>query len=371
MAQNASVVGPTQGPETKALHAIVMDAKTGKTLYAKAADVAFPPASMSKLMTMLMVFEAIGAGEISIDEPVPISVNAWKRGGANSGGSTMYAEVKSRVRLDDLMHGVIIQSANDAAIAIAERLAGSEKLFAEQMTKRAHELGLKDAQFRNATGLPEEGHQMTARELALLSEYIIRTYPQFYSYYSQPSFTWNKITQANRNPLLKDYPGADGMKTGYTQQSGYGLVGSAQRDGRRLVLVISGCASIGDRTAEAKKLLDWGFAQYRTFEAYKAGETVGRARVWGGVESHVDLRLQQPLTLSLTADEQKLVAASIVYKGPLLAPVEQGAVVGKLRVMMEGNLLGEVPLLAARRVDETPEMWRKAVDSLLIFSFGG
>ena len=226
--------------ETKAKQAILMDAQTGSVFFEKDADAQVEPASMSKLMTMIMVFEAIKAGKLSLDQEFLITEDAWRRGGAVSGGSTMYAEINSRVKLSDLIQGVIVQSANDACIAIAEGMAGSEVAFAEQMTRRARELGLANAVFKNATGLPDPEHKMSVRELALLAQYIIKSFPEYYKYYGQAEFTWNKITQKNRNPLLADYPGADGMKTGYTKDAGYGLVGSVMRDGRRLIMVIAG-----------------------------------------------------------------------------------------------------------------------------------
>ena len=215
--------------ESKALQAILIDARTGAVMYEKNADEAIPPASMSKMMTMIMVFEALKAGKITLDTEITISENAWRNGGSLSGGSTMYAEVNSQVKLGDLIKGAIVQSANDACIAIAEAMAGSETAFASRMTARARELGLATAEFRNATGLPDPEHRMNVRDLSVLARYIIQNFPEYYTYYKTPEFTWNNITQKNRNPLLTDYPGADGMKTGYTKESGYGLVGSAVR----------------------------------------------------------------------------------------------------------------------------------------------
>ena len=222
------------------------------------------PASMSKIMTMIMVFEGLKAGRLHFNDEFTISENAWQHGGAASGGSTMYAVLNSRVRLEDLMQGVIIQSANDACIAIAEGIAGSEDAFADQMTRRARELGLKKSVFKNANGLPHPVHKVTARELAQLARYLIEVFPNEYPLYSQPDFTWNNIRQQNRNPLLGSYPGADGVKTGYTKESGYGLVGSASRDGRRLIVVVNGLRTAGERAAAARKLLDFGFRQFHS-----------------------------------------------------------------------------------------------------------
>ena len=271
--------------ETKAPHAILIDARTGRVLFEKDADIAVPPASMSKLMTMIMVFEGLKAGKLSLDQTFTVSEDAWRRGGATSGGSTMYAELNSQVRLEDLIKGVVVQSANDACIVIAEALGGSEPAFADKMTARARELGATNATFRNATGLPDPEHRMSVRDLAVLARYLITSFPEYYKYYSIPEFTWNKIRQQNRNPLLKDYPGADGMKTGYTREAGYGLVGSAERDGRRLIMVIAGLKSINERKQEAQTLLDWGFRQFRAIDVYAKGDRVGKARVWGGTDT--------------------------------------------------------------------------------------
>jgi len=356
--------------ETKALEAILIDARSGHVMFEKDADIAIPPASMSKLMTMVMVFEALKAGKLTMDQEFTISENAWRSGGASSGGSTMYAELNSRVKLSDLIQGVIVQSANDACIAIAEGMAGSEQAFAERMTKRAKELGLKNALFKNATGLPDPEHRMSVRDLSILARYIILNFPEYYKYYSQPSFTWNKITQQNRNPLLQDYPGADGMKTGYTKEAGYGLVGSANHDGRRLIMVIAGLSSIADRKAEAQKLLDWGFGQFQEFSVYEKGEKVGKATVWGGTARSVDLVTADDFRVALSPAEQQSVEVRLAYTGPLMAPVKAGDTVGSVRVIVQGDIIADIPVLAAGSVDVDRSMWSRALDSLMIMAFG-
>lgn len=357
--------------ETLSPSAILIDAKSGKVFFEKNADQQIPPASMSKLMTMIMVFEGLKKGSLTLDQEFLITENAWRRGGAASGGSTMYAELNSRVKLRDLIQGVIIQSANDACIAIAEGMAGTEEAFADRMTKRARELGLKQAVFRNATGLPDPTHLMSVRELSILAKYIIDNFPEYYKYYSQPNFTWNKITQQNRNPLLADYPGADGMKTGYTKEAGYGLTGSAIRDGRRLIMVIAGLASIKDRRQEAQKLLDWGFQQFRSVDIYAAGDKVGEARVWGGDANWVDLVTKQDVRLMLSPDEQANIQVQLHYNGPLMAPVKPGDRVGFVKFMSGGLPIAEVPVETAGAVAATESMWQKALDSVLIMAFGG
>jgi serine-type D-Ala-D-Ala carboxypeptidase (penicillin-binding protein 5/6) len=356
--------------DSKAPHAILIDARTGRVIYEKNADSAIPPASMSKLMTMIMVFEQLKAGKLSLDQEFVISKDAWKRGGASSGGSTMYAELNSSVKLNDLIQGVIVQSANDACIAIAEALAGSEPSFAEKMTARAHELGATNATFRNATGLPDPEHKMSVRDLSVMARHIITNFPEYYKYYSIPEFTWNKIRQLNRNPLLKDYQGADGMKTGYTRESGYGLVGSASRDGRRLIMVIAGLKSINERKQEAQNLLDWGFSQFRPIDVYGKGERVGKARVWGGTARKVDLVTSEAVRISLSPQEQDLIETKLAYQGPLIAPVAAGTKVGSVRFVVDGIVVADVPVEAASSVDVKESMWSRAVDSVYIMIFG-
>jgi D-alanyl-D-alanine carboxypeptidase (penicillin-binding protein 5/6) len=357
--------------ETTAPHAILVDAKSGNVFFEKSADELVQPASMSKLMTMTMVFEALKAGTVTEDTEFPISVNAWKRGGTSSGGSTMYANVNTNVRLIDLMHGAMIQSANDACIAMAEGMAGSEEEFAARMTKRGKELGLQNAVFRNVTGLPKPENRASVRDLTILARYIISEFPEYYKIYGKPEFTWNKITQKNRNPLLLDYPGADGVKTGYIKDAGYGLVGSAVRDGRRLILVVAGLQSINERKEEAQKLLDWGFRQFKTVDVYAAGDVVSKARVWGGASRWVDLVVKQDLRLALSPKEQESIEVKLSYVGPLMAPVKAGDQIGTVRFVMDGKAIAEVPVETANAVDAVESIWSRAMDSLMIMALGG
>ena len=357
--------------ESKAPFAILMDSRSGKVYFENNADALMAPASMSKIMTMIMVFEGLKAGRLHFNDEFTISDNAWRHGGAASGGSTMYAVVNSRVRLEDLMQGVIIQSANDACIAIAESIAGSEEAFADQMTRRARELGLKKSVFKNANGLPHPEHKVTPRELAQLARYLIEVFPNEYRRYSQPDFTWNNIRQQNRNPLLGSYPGADGMKTGYTKESGYGLVGSASRDGRRLIVVVNGLRTAGERAAEARKLLDFGFRQFRSIELFEANETVGDARVWGGTSSWVRLVAREPVRVLLSEQEKPSARTEIVYRGPLIAPVSEGQEVGFMRLTIDGKVVSRVPVITGADVSASPDMWRKALDSVMYMAFGG
>jgi serine-type D-Ala-D-Ala carboxypeptidase (penicillin-binding protein 5/6) len=357
--------------ETAAPQAILMDGKTGEVFFEKSADFPIPPASMSKLMTQAVVFDLLMAGEIKDDQEFSISENAWRRGGSLSGGSTMYAELNSKVRVIDLLRGAIIQSANDACIAMAEGISGSELAFTERMRKKAEKLGLRNSSFANTTGLPDPRQLMSVRDLAMLARHIIAEHPDRYKLYSEGKFTWNKIEQQNRNPLLKDYAGADGMKTGFTKEAGYGLVGSVQRDGRRLVMVVAGLKTVNDRKIEAQKLLDWGFRQFKTVDIFEKDETVAEARVWGGIENWVELRTAQPFQVALTPREQKFVELKLSYKGPLIAPVKAGTVVGSARVIIEGRVVSEIPVQTAADVPAVDSMFARALDSVLIMVFGG
>ena len=357
--------------ETTVPHAILVDAKSGTVFFEKNADELVQPASMSKLMTMVMVFEALKAGTVSEETEYPISVNAWKLGGTGSGGSTMFANVNTKVKLIDLMHGAMIQSANDACIAIAEGMAGSEEEFSARMTMRAKELGLQNAVFRNATGLPKPENRASVRDLTILARYIVSEFPEYYKIYGKPEFTWNNITQKNRNPLLLDYPGADGVKTGYIRDAGYGLVGSAVRDGRRLILVVAGVQSIAERKEEAQKLLDWGFRQFKTVDVYAAGDVVSKARVWGGASRWVDLVIKQDLRLALSAKEQESVEVKLSYAGPLIAPVKAGAPIGTVRFLIDGKAIADVQVETANDVAAVDSIWSRAMDSLLILALGG
>lgn len=354
--------------ETKAPHAFMIDAETGTILYSKDADSLFPPASLAKLMTMEVVFNAIKSGRYSLDDTFMVSENAWRTGGANSGGSTMFAALKSSIRLEDLIQGVIVQSANDGCIVIAEGMAGTEENFAALMTERAREIGLKQSVFKNATGLPAEGQVVTARELTQLALHIWRTYPEFYKFYSQPQFTWNKITQRNRNPLLAMEIGADGMKTGYTEESGYGIVGSVARDGRRVFAALSGMSSERERAEEARKLLEWGMKSFQKSELFAQDEVVGEAKLFGGAKSGVALKSKGPVSILVPITNRDRLVARIVYEGPVVAPVEEGAQVGMLRVWVGETLSQETPLYAAESVGvgTLPQRALDAIGELMV-----
>ena len=359
----ACVAAQAQLFETKARQGFMIDADTGTVLFAKDADTLFPPASLAKLMTMEVVFNAIKLGRLTLDDEFQVSENAWRTGGAPSRTSTMFAELESSIRLEDLIQGVIVQSANDGCIIIAEGMAGSEENFAQLMTERAREIGLTRSVFRNSTGLPAEGQLVTARELVLLAQHIWREYPEFYRYYSQGEFTWNKILQRNRNPLLALNIGADGLKTGFTEESGYAIVGSVRRDSRRLFVALSGMESDNQRAEESRRILEWGMRSFEKLDLYKAGEVVGEAKTFGGEKGGVALRADGPISIFVPITNRDRLIARIVYEGPVVAPVEEGTPIGTLKVWIGDTMSQETPLYAAEGVG-TGALHQRALDAV-------
>ena len=352
-----------QAITTSAEYAILIDADTNTVLFEKNADELMAPASMSKLMTMAVVFDALKKGEISLEDELHVSERAWREGGATSGGSSMFAKLNDSIKVSDLIRGVIVQSGNDASIVFAEGLAGSEEAFADRMTRFARQIGLEKSTFTNATGLPDPEHRMTARELAELADYIINQFPDLYAVYSEPEFTWNGIRQFNRNPALRMNIGADGLKTGYTEESGYGLVASAVQDGQRLILVVNGLDSAKERAEEARKLLTWGFRSFDQVTLFEPGEAVGAASVFGGTTGRVNLRGDGAVKMLKPRGEIENMEARIVYTGPVMAPVAEGDRIGVLRVSSGDRLLLESPLFAAHDVPRGP-IHRRAMDAL-------
>ncbi|MER8709125.1 D-alanyl-D-alanine carboxypeptidase [Mesorhizobium sp. M1088] len=336
--------------ETKAAQAFMIDAETGTVLFSKDADRLIPPASLAKLMTMEVAFDAIKSGRMTLDDTFVVSENAWRKGGAPSGTSTMFAKLKSTIRLEDLIQGVTVQAANDGCIVIAEGMAGSEANFAAQMTGRARQIGLQKSTFVNSTGLPADGQQTSVRELALLALHIWRNYPDLYRYYGQKDFTWNKISQRNRNPLLAMDIGADGLAVGASEQSGFGIVGSVSHNGTRVIAAMSGLANDRERAEEARKLLDWGVRSFEKTEVFAKDEVVGEAQVFGGAKSGVALKVKGPVQIFRPITNRDKLTARIVYDGPVAAPVEEGQPVGTLRVWIGDTLSQETPLFAAESI---------------------
>jgi serine-type D-Ala-D-Ala carboxypeptidase (penicillin-binding protein 5/6) len=337
--------------QTTVRNAILFDVGTESVLFEKAADEPQPPASLAKLMTMAIVFDELRQGRLLMDQEIVISTDAWRRGGAPSRTSSMYVAVNSRVKVQDLIRGAVVQSGNDASIALAEAISGTEANFVLLMNKRARELGLVRSTFRNATGLPDPEQKVTAREIAKLAEYIIRTFPENYPVYAEREFTWNHIRQQNRNPLLGTYAGADGLKTGYIEDSGFNLVASAVQNNQRLIVVVLGARSLQERTNEARKLLDWGFRSFELRDLFAEGETIGEVSVFGGAARSVPVTARKLVRLLLPRGQTDRVTAQIVYRGPIKAPVRLGTEVGKLRVLRGTQLALEVPVYAAGEVE--------------------
>ncbi|MCB1782984.1 MAG: D-alanyl-D-alanine carboxypeptidase [Alphaproteobacteria bacterium] len=334
--------------ETKAQQAFMIDFDTGTVLFEKNADEKMPTSSMSKVMTMYLVFDALKKGKISLDDEFTVSEKAWKMG-----GSKMFVPVGKKVRVGDLVQGVIVQSGNDATIVLAEGLAGSEVSWAAALNTKAQELGMKNSHFMNASGWPDPDHYSTARDLAMLSWYMINDFPEYYPYFSEKDFTYNDIKQGNRNPLLYRGIGADGIKTGHTEDGGYGLMASGIQDGRRVILVANGMASQQERADESAKLLQWGMSGFQNLKLVKAGQIVEEAPVaMGGLET-VPLAVSEDVVVTvpkLSSDEAK---AEISYNSPLIAPVKKGDKVGTLFITLPGG--GEaisIPLLADKDVAE-------------------
>lgn len=359
-------------PNISAPHAILTDGENGGVLFERDADRLIFPASLAKLMTAEYVFNEIKEGRLKLTDEFMVSENAWRKGGAPSHGSTMFAAIYSKVPVDDLIHAMIIQSANDACIILAEGLAGSEAAFAEKLTERARAIGLEKSIFTNSNGLPDPAEQVTTRELGLLARHIIRTYPDFYPIFSQADYTWNKIRQQNRNPLLGAMTGADGLKTGFTKEAGYGLVGSAVQNGQRLIVVVNGVNTPKDRADEAKKLLEWGFRTFEQRVLFAEGQTIGTAKVFGGSIGRVSLVASEGAVRVLLpkAGGEKLIAR-IVYKGPVPAPVTEGTPIGNLKVWRNDNLILSTPLKASEGVGKgnMPQRAFDAVTEMIIALF--
>jgi len=365
-AANNSVQGAKKeegGFDGDAPTAILIEASSGSVLFEKNADELRAPSSMMKLMTVETVFHAIKQGDVKLTDEYHVSENAWRKGGAPAGGSTMFAAIHSKISVDDLLHGAIIQSGNDACMVLAEGIAGSERAFADMMTKRSRELGMSRSTFANSNGLPDPGNKMTVRELAKLARYIIQTYPDFYKLFGEREFTWNKIRQQNRNPLLTSLEGADGLKTGYTKEGGYGMVGSAVQNGMRLIVVVNGLEDPEDRAAEAKKMLEWGFRNFEARTIFAAQQPLGYAKVSGGDSRSVKLTSPEPIKVMVQKSGGDKLIARVVYSGPVRAPIEPGQQVGIVKIWRGANIATEAPVYAAEPVSAGSTM-RRAIDGI-------
>ncbi len=322
-------------------------------------------------MTAEIVFRELQAGHITLDTPIYISEHAWRAGGALASGSSMFAQVNTHIRVEDLIRGLVVQSGNDAAIALAEGIAGAEESFAAMMNARARELGLKKSTFANPWGQDAAGQRVSAREMAILAEHVIAAYPEYYHYFGEKEFTWNKIRQMNRNPLLFLDVGADGLKTGNIDDSGFNLVGSAVQNGQRLIVVIMGAKTAKERAEEARRLLNWGFHAFERKILFKAGDTIGQAKVFGGEELAVPLVADEEVSFLEPRGANERLSAKIVYAGPLPAPLDAGVKVARLRVMRGSTLALDIPLKTAQAVAQggLPQRARDALWELSVGLF--
>lgn len=357
------------GVETEAREAFMVDATTGYVMLAKDADKLMPPSSMSKMMTAHMVFEKLRKGELRMEDELPVSENAWRKGGSASGGSTMFLPLGGRATVKELIQGIVVQSGNDACIVIAEAIGGSEEKFAEMMTKEARAIGLQRSTFKNATGLPDPEHMVTARELAMLAKHTIETYPEYYPFYSELNFTYNNVRQGNRNPLLYKNIGADGLKTGHTEAAGYGLTASVKRGDRRLILVVNGLKSMNQRAKESERLIEWGFREFDNVALFKKNDKVEDVEVWLGEQLRVPVIAEKDIAVTLPRSGRRDLKAAIVYDGPVAAPIKKGTPLATLTIT--GQSLSqpiEVPLVAAQDVERLGPLGRiAAATSHLLF----
>lgn len=343
---------PTTELQTNAQFALMMDFETGAVLFSKDGDQPMAPASMAKLMTVAILFEKLKHRELRLEDTFTVSEQAWRLSVAGKNESSkMFVSIGSQIKVEDLLRGIIVQSGNDACTVVAEHFSGSEAAFSDLMNAEAKKIGLKGSVFKNASGLPDPEMQVTAHDLAILAAYLIREFPDLYRFFGEQEFTWNGIKQANRNLLLGSYPGADGLKTGHTLASGYGMVASAVQDGRRLILVVNGLKSEAERAAETKRLFDLAFREFRTYALLKAGEVVGEAEVWAGEVRGVPLAVRQPVKLLMRRASRDGLKVKLDYLEPVIPPVARGQELGKLTITAPGVPDMVVPVYAGADVE--------------------
>jgi D-alanyl-D-alanine carboxypeptidase (penicillin-binding protein 5/6) len=346
---------PNSGMEIQAKHALVVEVETGTVLLDKSADERMPPASMSKIMTAYIVFGMLKQGRASLEDELPVSERAWRLQ-----GSKMFVPIGGRIKIDDLLKGMIIQSGNDACLVLAEGLAGSEEAFVELMNQKAKEIGLKDSHFANVDGLPNPDHWMTARDLATLSIRTVKDFPEYYHYYGQIDYEFNNIKQGNRNPLLYKGGGADGLKTGHTEEAGYSLTASVKRDDRRIVLVLGGLPTMKQRAQESERLIEWAFREFNGYRLFGAGDKVEDAEVWLGTDPKVPLTVGNDLVVTLPRKSRKDMKVTVEYDRPIPAPVSKGQILGKVVVTAPDVPPAEAPLIAGASVDRMDALGRIA-----------
>jgi D-alanyl-D-alanine carboxypeptidase (penicillin-binding protein 5/6) len=355
--QPAPATPPSPGAvlDTLARHALIVEVDTNTVLFDKHADERMPPASMSKLMTAYVVFSMLKEGRAQLGDELPVSEKAWKLG-----GSKMFVGIGGHIKIDDLLKGMLIQSGNDACLVLAEGLAGSEDAFIEKMNEMAPKIGLKDSHFANVTGLPDPNEWMTARDLVTLGMRITQDFPEYYHYFSEKDFNFNNIDQGNRNPLLYKVAGADGLKTGHTDESGYSLIGSVLRGDRRVIFVISGLPSMKDRAAEGERLAEWAFREYNNYKLFSAGDKVDDADVWLGDGPKVGMTVANDLTVTLPRAARRDMKVTVAYDKPVPAPIKQGDQIGKVVVSVPQMPPMERPLFAAANVRPIGTLGRMA-----------
>lgn len=338
---------------TKATHALLMDADTGAILFEKKADEQMHPASMSKLMTAYLIFEALKKGQYTLDTEFVVSDNAWKKGGAKTGGSTMFLNPKQSVKIRDLLRGIIVQSGNDACIVVAEGMAGSEEAFAQMMNAKAKKLGLQNSSFRNATGLPHPDHLMSSKDLALLARHLINDFPEYYPIYSEKEFTFNGIKQQNRNPLLTQMPGADGLKTGHTAESGYGLTGSMKTyDDRRLIMVINGLKTMAERAQESQNVMSWGTANFENAVILDPQKVLVDVPVWLGEEMSVPAGADEKLVQTISKWDTPEIKTVVHYVSPIKAPIQAGQKLGDIETIFPDGTVHKSALIAQKNIEK-------------------
>lgn len=338
---------PVSAMETKAKQAYVIDFETGQTLLDKQSDERMPTSSMSKVMTAIMVFDAIENGDITLETTFNVSEKASKKG-----GSKMFIAQGTDVSVEDLLRGIIIQSGNDATIAVAEGLAGDEDSFAENMTMRAKEIGMKDSNFANASGWPDPNHYSTAKDLTNMATYLIKSYPDYYKFYGETEFEYAGITQSNRNPLLNSGIGADGIKTGHTEAAGFGLIGSAEKNNRRVIMVLNGLESNADRSAESQRLMKWALNSFENKKLLSKGQTVANAKVAMGKQEKVALLADEDVLATIKKNNKEQYKINAGFKSPLIAPIKKGDTVGTILIEINGRDDIKIPLIAAQDVEE-------------------
>src|SRR5271166_1592509 len=346
---------PANGIETQAKHALIMEVETGAVLLDKGADERIPPASMSKIMTAYVAFGMLKEDRAKLTDELPVSERAWRLQ-----GSKMFVPIGGRISIDDLLKGVIIQSGNDACLVLAEGLAGSEEAFVELMNQKAKEIGLKDSHFANVDGLPSPDHWMTAHDLATLSIRTIKDFPEYYHYYGQMDYEFNNIKQGNRNPLLYKGVGADGLKTGHTEEAGYSLTASVKRDDRRIIVVLGGLPSMKARAQESERLIEWAFREFNDYKLFAAGDKVEDAEVWLGSDPKVPLTVAKDLVVTLPRKSRKDMKVTVDYDRPIPAPIRKGDAMGKVMVTAPDVPPTEVTLVAGADVERMDALGRIA-----------